>query len=339
MDTLSLPTNSSDPPLSSAYNRESPAIIPHSGCWNSEINGLPSSLPEAGPSRVPIDSLASVPSSQPTGAIVVPHSGMNHSPFHGQDLQSGCDCDIGTGRADDHQEVFLANPCLSVADHGRNPDNCSPAPGFQPATESNCVDGRTALYGQSSPVYTHAGQSAPSVILSSESHHAGSQLPFVPPSPTWKSPKMHTPQMDTCLSSSQIYPQSSALAPANITLPPYESVLASNPADMASGCGPLLHGSQGLHHVQFPRPPPEVTALLTAQSSDDVVSPVFSRNSPLVRWTLPSEIGHFWSGFFKIYEVKVTHAHHTVRYLISLCRGSVCSPGRNESPTKRLRYT
>jgi hypothetical protein len=339
MDILSLPTNSSDPPLSSAYNRELPAIIPHSGRWNAETNGLPSSLPEAGPSRVPIGSLASVPSSRVTGVNGVLHSRMNHSSFHDQDLQFGYDCDIGTGRADDRQEAFLAKPCLSVADHGRNPDNCSPAPGFQPATESICVDGRTALYGQSSTVYTHAGQSPPAVILSSESHRAGSQLPFFPPSPTWNSPKMHTPQMDSYFSSSQIYPQSSALAPANITLPPCEFVLTSNPADIASGCGPLLHGSQGLHHVQFPHPPPEVAALLTAQSSDDIVSPVFSRNSPLVRWTLPSEIGHFWSGFFKIYEVKVTHARHTVRYLISLCCGYVCSAGRNESPTKRLGYT
>jgi hypothetical protein len=340
MDTLSLPTDSSDPPLSSAYTREPPASIPHLGHQNAETNGLPCSLPEAGPSRVPLDSLASIPSSRVTGVIGVPRSGMNRSShFHRHNLQSDYDCGIGTDRADNLHGEFFADPRLSPADHGRNPDYCSSAPGVQPATESNRVDGHTVLDGQSSPVYTHAGQSAPGVILSSESHQAGSQLPFFPLSPTRNSPKIHTPHMDTCLSSSQIYPQSLALAYANITLPPCESALTSKSAEMATGCDPLLHGSQGLHHARFPRPPPEVTALLAAQYSDDVVSPVFSRNSPLVRWSLPTEIGHFWSGFFKIYEVKVTHARHAVRYLISLCRGSVCFSDRNESHTKRLEYT
>jgi hypothetical protein len=50
------------------------------------------------------------------------------------------------------------------------------------------------------------------------------------------------------------------------------------------------------------------------------VSPVFARNSPLVPWELPSEIGHFWLGLFKISGFKVTHPCHDVRHLISLCR-------------------
>lgn len=52
-------------------------------------------------------------------------------------------------------------------------------------------------------------------------------------------------------------------------------------------------------------PPPEVTALLSTQASGWLVSPVFARDSPLVPWELPSEIGHFWLGLFKISAVKV----------------------------------
>jgi hypothetical protein len=325
MDTLSLPESSSDPPLSYTNNRESPAIIPHSGYRNSETNGLP----EAGPSRVRLDSLASIPPSRAISAIEIPHSEMNRFSFHQQDLQFSHDCDIGTGSADDRQENFT-EPSLFVADHGGNPDNRSPG----------VTDGRTTLDGQTSTFYTNAGLSTPGVVPSSEFHLAESQIPCFPVSPIWNSPKIHTPQVDTsCPSSSHIQPHASAFAHANKTSPPCESVSSPNPSNMATGCAPLLHGSQGCHHFPFPKPPPEVTALLRAQSSGDVVSPVFARDSPLVPWKLPSEIGHFWLGLFKINEVKVTHARHTVRYLISFCRGSVCSPGRNDSSTTRFEYT
>jgi hypothetical protein len=51
--------------------------------------------------------------------------------------------------------------------------------------------------------------------------------------------------------------------------------------------------------------PPEVAALLSAQSSGRAVSPILARDSPLVRWELPSAIGYFWLGFFWISAVKV----------------------------------
>jgi hypothetical protein len=51
--------------------------------------------------------------------------------------------------------------------------------------------------------------------------------------------------------------------------------------------------------------PPDVAALLSAQSSGSVVSPVLAHNSPLVPWELPSEIGYFWLGLFRISAVKV----------------------------------
>ena len=324
MDTHSSPASSFNPPaLSSTFNGESPGIS-CSGLWNSETTGSPSGLPETGPPRVGLESLANIPSSEVTGAIEAPHGGMDHSsPFHQQDLQVGY-CDIGTGGrtitsmpggVENRQEEYIAESRLSVAYHYRNPNHCSP--GVQPAAELNCLDGLIALDSQSSPVDTHAGQSARGVIPSPEYHPVECERPCSPPSRTWDSPKIHAPQMDTCPSSEYIYPQPSTLAAANGILPSPESVSTSEPSDMDTGCAHLLpHGNQGLHHLPFPQPPAEVTTLLTIHSSGDVVSPVFARNSPLVPWELPSEIGHFWLGLFKISEVKVTHACHTVRHLI-----------------------
>jgi hypothetical protein len=57
--------------------------------------------------------------------------------------------------------------------------------------------------------------------------------------------------------------------------------------------------------LPLPPPPPEVVTLLSAQSSGTAVSPVLARNSPLVPCELPSEIGHFWLGLFRISVVKV----------------------------------
>jgi hypothetical protein len=137
MDTPSLPASFSNLPALSSYNRESSPAIPRSGRWNSETTGSPSGLLEVGPSRVRLESFASVPSSRVTGAIEVPHSGMNSSsPSHQRDLQFGYDCDIGTGGrtamsstscgTDDRQGESIAEPCLAVADHGRKPDNSYP---------------------------------------------------------------------------------------------------------------------------------------------------------------------------------------------------------------------
>jgi hypothetical protein len=153
--------------------------------------------------------------------------------------------------------------------------------------------------------------------------------------PPWNSPEIHTSQVDTYPLSGHIDPQSSALAHANLSQHPCQPVTTSEPTNSTTTCAAsLCHGGKGLHHPPFPQPPPEVTTLLMAESSGDVLSPVFARNSPLVPWELPSEIGHFWSGLFKIFEIKVTRTCHTVRRLISLL-----SPGRNEFTTKSSEYT
>lgn len=247
-------------------------------------------------------------------------TGVDRTSFHQHGLQVGY-CDINTGGkmtmssmpggVENRQEEYITEASLSVAYHYRNPNQCSPS--VQPAAELNSLDGLVALDSQSSPVDTHAGQSAPGLIPSPEYQPVECDLPCPSPLPTWNSPKIHTPQMDAYPSSEH----SSALAPANIILPSRESVSTSESADMDTGCAHLLpHGNQDPHHLPFPQPPPEVITLLTIHSSGDVVSPVFSRDSPLVPWKLPSEIGHFWLGLFKISGVKVTHACHTVRHLI-----------------------
>jgi hypothetical protein len=116
-----------------------------------------------------------------------------------------------------------------------------------------------------------------------------------------KSPENSMPRVDTRYPpSGSINPRSSESFDTNSILPPDNSTSTLNPPN----------GGESLHELPFPRPPPEVAALLTAQSVGKVVSPVFARNSPLVPWKLPSEIRHFWLGLFKISEVKVTHACH-----------------------------
>ncbi len=345
IDTPSLPASSSNPPAPAyTYNRQPPAIA-LSG-QNSEITGSSFSLPGAGSPMIGLESPTILSSSRISGDMGAPRSGMNHSsPVHQKDLQFGFDCDTGTGgrmivslnsgAVDNRQDEFIAEPGLVCASHSRNVDNCSS--GVQAATELTCVDTGAALDGQSFPVHTHAGQSASGMIPSPESY-GEPQRPYSPPSSARKSPEIYTPQVGTRPSTGHIDPQSPASA--YLILPQCGSVSTLDPADTAMRCTPSLsHESQSLHHPPFPQPPLEVTALLTAESSGDVVSPVFARGSPLVPWELPSEIGHFWLGLFKIPEVKVTHVYHTVSRLFSLCCGSVCSLGGNEFTTKLLECT
>lgn len=335
MDTPSLPESSSNfPAPPSTYNGQPPAIL-FSG-QNSNTPSPLSGLPEAGSSQVGLESTTNLPSSQITGVKEVPSSGMNHSsPFHQGNLQFGYDCDNATGGratmssmsgdSDNRQDQLIAEFGLAVGDSSRHLDNSSS--GVQPGVDVIRVDGLTALDRRSFPVDAHTTQSAPGVIPSTESHHSERRLSCSPPPSTWNSPEILTSQVDTCPLSGHIDPQYSALAHRNLI---HQPVTTAEPADSTMSCTTsLCHGSHGLHHPPLPQPPPEVSTLITALSSGDVLSPVFARNSPLVPWELPSEIGHFWSGLFKISETKVTHTCHTVGDLISLL-----SSGRNEFNTK-----
>ena len=301
---------------------------------SSETTGQSSGLPEAGSSQVGLEWPTDLLSSRITGVTEVPSSGMNLAfPFHQGDLPFGYDCDIPTGgRADNRQDEFIAE-FSAVADFYTHPNSSSP--GVQPVADATRVDGLTALDRRPFPVDAHVIQFSPGMIASTESHRSKPRLSCSPSPPTCNPPEVHTSQVGTCPLSGHIDRQSSALAHANPIPHPCQPVTTSEPLDSTTACDTsLCHGSHGLHHPPFPQPPPEVTTLLMAESSGDVLSPVFARNSPLVPWELPSEIGHFWSGLFKISEIKVTCTCYVVRCLISLL-----SPGRNEFDTNPPEYT
>jgi hypothetical protein len=179
-------------------------------------------------------------------------------------------CKINQETELDRHDGFIAQPRLTPTDHDVHSD------------------------GHSSSVQRPAEATSSDEVMASlaiDNPHSCS------PSEPMKLPEASIPRVNICPPSSEPI---SELPNANSILPSHKPALTLNPPD----------GSEGLHQLPFPRHPPEVTALLTAQSAGDVVSLVFARNSPLVPWGLPSEIGHFWLGLFKISEVKVTHACH-----------------------------
>jgi len=184
----------------------------------------------------------------------------------------------------------------------------------QPPVGLTYVDGPATFDNHSLLVDNHAGRHSHGVRSYPEPLTTGHPLSCSAPAQIRKSPVINTPWADTChLSSGSISPHSSELPDPNSILAPDKSRPTSSHPDIVMGCAAVPVppcGSGDHHHLPFPQPPPEVAALLTAQSTGDVVSPVFARNSPLIPWGLPSEIGHFWLGLFKISEVKVTHACH-----------------------------
>jgi len=186
--------------------------------------------------------------------------------------------------------------------------------GVQPPVGLTYANGSATFDSHSLLVDTHAVRPSHGVRPYPEPLTADHPLSCSAPAQIRKSPVTNTPGADTCRpSSGSISPHSSELPDPNSIPAPDKSGLTLSHPDIAMGCAaaPVPPcGSGDLHHLPFPQPPPEVAALLTAQSTGDIVSPVFARNSPLVPWGLPSEIGHFWLGLFKISEVKVTHARH-----------------------------
>jgi len=96
-----------------------------------------------------------------------------------------------------------------------------------------------------------------------------------------------------------VRPPSPESAHPNAILPPPQAAL--NPDPTPSCTVPIPR----IQDLCLPRPPPEVAALLNAQSANNVISPVFARNSPLVPWEFPSEIGYIWLGLFRVSGVKV----------------------------------
>lgn len=289
-ETRSLPRTSPHPPPPTAGLDGGPPVVPFSTRRNYETLDPSSKSPEAGPSHVSPQNYESIPP-QLIGAMEVPHCEINQlSHLHEPDRHDG----------------IIADPSLATTDHGAHLNGYSTV---QPPGEMTCVDGST-LVDSRSHVDSRPGGSAPCVKSSPQFLTAEHPLSCSALAQISRSLETNAPRADTNRPSSGSTSSPSEMPDANQILSPDKSVPTSRrPLDIAAGCPPVIpRGSDGLHHLPLPRPPPEVTALLTAQSVSDVVSPVFARNSRLVPWELPSEIGHFWLGLFKISEVKVTHA-------------------------------
>jgi hypothetical protein len=86
---------------------------------------------------------------------------------------------------------------------------------------------------------------------------------------------------------------------------PTKSVILPSQAALNLDASPSSAGSVPSQSENLPPSPPEVVALLPQEQQTNVVSPVLARDSPLVPWELPSEIGYFWLGLFRISSVKV----------------------------------
>ena len=117
----------------------------------------------------------------------------------------------------------------------------------------------------------------------------GTELSSTSPLSTRERPTDHSPQTSPACSS-----------PSELALPnlPCQTVLNLDATSNSAFSVPF-------RSENLPQPPPEVAALLPTQVFGNIVSPVLARSSPLVPWNLPSEIGYFWLGLFRISEVKV----------------------------------
>jgi hypothetical protein len=175
-------------------------------------------------------------------------------------------------------------PCGADA----NPDGRPPS--NSPFAEATRIDGPPSFDAPISVVHSRANGTAGGVSAfdtnCEPSETRGDELSRSAPPFTREHPVEHSPQAGPA------FPSPSKSAHPNAIFP------SRTAATTASDSCPS-------EKFPLPRPPPEVAALLSAQSSGTVVSPVLARNSPLVPWELPSEIGYFWLGFFWISAVKV----------------------------------
>jgi hypothetical protein len=287
--------------------------------WTSETIDLSPCLSRAGPSRVGLGDLTSA-TSRFIGGTEVPRSRMHHAPsFHnlglpfdnddGMRIGGGLTGSIPCG-ADDHYESAVERRFARTDSHPCHPGTVSCPPVDQRGSEPIGVDGPTPPDHQHFPLSTHADHSMFGVASLIETRGAGHGLSYSAPAYTWQPP----PDRTSLPLSRSSHPSSLELAHTNSISPLCQTVPLTDPPNATSGCASLAPLRS--HHLQ---PPPEVATLLTTQSSGDVVSTVFARNSPLVPWELPSEIEYFWLGLFKISEVKVTHAYQSqTNGLISL---------------------
>ena len=273
--------------------------------WTTETSGPSPNLSNPGPSPVSLGELTSA-TSRFAGGSEVPRSGMYHSlPLRNLGLRFDEDNDMHSNGGlmasmscgvDNHYETAPERR-FDTTSHTRRSDAGSCPRVDRQDSEPICVDDSTALDYQCLPPHAQVDRSALGAVSFLEArgvdHGFSCSAPAPAPAYTWQ------PLTD---------PTSS----------PLSRPVHPNPLELA-------HTSSNSSPAPLTvDPPPEVTALLTTQSTGEVVSAVFARNSPLVPWELPSEIEYFWLGLFRISEVKVTHAYPLSDETGRLISSSVC---------------
>ncbi|KAN0135955.1 hypothetical protein V8E53_006116 [Lactarius tabidus] len=278
VDAQPPPENPSNPPFDGNGARMVPCSALYSG------SSAPSSgQMDAGPPLISVECPTGAPPSQPTCPIEISSREFDPSPST-LEPELRPDHDVCTN-AGGH----LAAPSIScgadATPDGRPPSN-------SPSAEATRIDGPPSFDAPISVVHSHANDSAGGVstfdtkCMSSETR--GDELSRSAPPFTREHPVEHSPQAGPA------FPSPSKSVHPNANFPSRTAVTAS-----------AVSVSCASENLPLPRPPPEVAALLSAQSSGRAVSPIVARDSPLVRWELPSAIGYFWLGFFWISAVKV----------------------------------
>lgn len=275
MITQSVPEIPSNPLFN---DDEATHIVSHSASLNSETSASSSGQKGADLSRIAVECPAGAAPSQFSDPTEAPGSGLNHSPSIGE-LRRDHDCCTNAGGL----PTASSMPCDADADsNGRLPNDCLSAEAIRsPSCDvpNSDVHSHTPCGGVSARRTEHDFSEARHTDLSRST-----------PLSTREHPIDHSPQAGPAIPKSA---HPSAILPCRAGPDPDATPNAA------------VSGSSGSEDLPLPEPPPEVAVLLSTQSIGSVVSPVLARNSPLVPWQLPSEIGYFWLGFFKISAVKV----------------------------------
>jgi hypothetical protein len=269
--------NPSNPP----FDGNGARMVPRSAPLYSGSSAPSSGQMDAGPPLIGVECPTGAPPSQPTCPIEISSRGFDPSPST-LEPELRPDHDVCTN-AGGH----LAAPSIScgadATPDGRPPSN-------SPSAEATRIDGPPSFDAPISDIHSHANDSAGGVSTfdtkCKSSETRGDELSRSAPPFTWEHPVEHSPQAGPA------FPSPSKSVHPNANFPSGTAATA-------------ISVSCASENLPLPRPPPEVAALLSAQSSGRAVSPILARDSPLVRWELPSAIGYFWLGFFWISAVKV----------------------------------
>ena len=301
MDAQPPPENPSNPQFN---DDRAPPMVSGSAPLDSETSSLSSVRKDAASLRIGVECSVGTAPSQPSDLMEVLSSDLDRSPSI---LEPGLRRDHdGCTNAGGHPASSM--PCgADAAPDGRPPSDCH-------ATEAIRMGGPPSFDTQISVVRSHANGSTPGSVSVRDtecdfSEARGAELSRSAPLSTREHPIDHS-------QAGPAFPSPLESARPNSTLP---CRVAMDPNSTPSNAVSAPSGSE---NILLPWPPPEVDALLKAQSFGRVVSPLLARNSPLVPWELPSEIGYFWLGLFRISVVKVIFiSANSVRNAVSIYPG------------------